>query len=132
MLFGDTGDDIDKTERCRHCKAERYTTHKNKVKPAFELKMLSCGEQIAIRLGNDELRKELTYPSNRTNYTAGVLTDIHDGSSLQEYNNSLVQRSDVVDVYLMLFIDGFVNQKRKRKSMTMIHANILNLDPAIR
>lgn len=123
-------DDLDKC--CDNCREKRYETVKGVSKPASTLKMMSIGDQIAVRLGNDAVRSQLQYPTNRTNSSNGMLTDIHDGSVLTNYNNLLDNRSTTIDIFIMLFVDGFVNQKKGKRSLTLFHVNILNFDPSIR
>lgn len=125
-------EDNDPTEDCNYCKEKRYETVNGVIKPASTLKMMSCGDQIAVRLGDDRVREQLLYPTNRTNKINGVLTDIHDGSVLTDFNTILDNHSNVIDVFIMLFVDGFVNQKKGKRNLTLFHINILNYDPSNR
>lgn len=129
-LFDNRCEDLN--QRCSHCDEKRFETVTGVTKPASTLKMMSIGDQIAIRLGDDEVRTQLQYPTNRPNIIDGMLTDIHDGSIIKNYYNLLDNRSTTIDIFVMLFVDGFVNQKKGKRSLTLFHVNILNFHPTIR
>ncbi|CAO3618584.1 unnamed protein product [Mucor hiemalis] len=94
------------------------------------MKMMSIGDQLAKLLGNNTTRQELHYRHNRV-ANPNVISDFFDGAM---YNNFVAkgnfQNKD--DIAVALFLDGFVNRKKSKEPLTIVHVMVLNYDPIIR
>jgi len=94
------------------------------------LKMMSVGDHIARILGNDELRQKMRYRSSRE-AVEGRYSDYFDSAEYKEFKEkNNFENPD--DVAVALFVDGFVNQKKSKIDLTIVHVVILNYDPALR
>ncbi|KAI8978980.1 hypothetical protein BDB01DRAFT_852203 [Pilobolus umbonatus] len=99
-------------EICIYCSQFRYKNVRDVMVPSATLKMMSCGDQIAIRLADDDYRNQLMYPYARGEQEDGVLSDVFDGTAMKEYRTKIRSLPGVIDVFVMLFVDGFANQRK--------------------
>lgn len=98
--------------------------------PAKTMKMMSLGDQLARLVGNDDSRKKLHFRANRQT-VPGEMSDYFDGAEYKRLQAlHFFQSPD--DIAIALFLDGFVNQKKSKQEMTLVHVMILNYDPSIR
>lgn len=124
-------DTEDPEEVCIHCNNKRYMDNSDVLKPFSTLKMMSVGELIASKLADDKTRQQLVveYPEKDV---AGTMTDIHDSEVFRDYRRKIQTGTDIIDIFLMLFVDGFVNQRKGKKTFTIFHVHILNINASER
>ncbi|OAD71018.1 hypothetical protein PHYBLDRAFT_148233 [Phycomyces blakesleeanus NRRL 1555(-)] len=95
-------------EECSHCGSKRFLEPTGDAPAPLvsvkTMKMMSLGDQLARLLGNEEYK---------------ALKDQH-----------FFQSPD--DIAVALLSDGFVNQKKSKQQLTIVHVMILNYDPSIR
>jgi hypothetical protein len=94
------------------------------------MKMMSIGDHIASLLSNDETRKSLHYAYNRETLP-GYITDYFDGEQYKQFKakNNFTCPDDIA---MVLYVDGFVTQKKSKQELVIVHVLILNFDPSIR
>ena len=91
---------------------------------------MSLGDQLARLLGNSDAREKLHYRGNRPCITDG-LSDYFDGEEYKALKDKhFFQSPD--DVAVALFLDGFVNTKKSKQPLTIVHVMVLNYDPSLR
>lgn len=94
------------------------------------MKMMSIGDQLAKLLGNNTTRQELHYRHNRV-ANPNVISDFFDGAMYKNFvAKGNFQNKD--DIAVALFLDGFVNRKKSKEPLTIVHVMVLNYDPIIR
>ncbi|KAG2191239.1 hypothetical protein INT47_012016, partial [Mucor saturninus] len=94
------------------------------------MKMMSVGDQLSKLLSHEETREKLRYRHDRK-ATPGIISDYFDGEDYKALKNAnLFQSPD--DIAIALFVDGFVNQKKSKQEMTIVHVLVMNFDPSIR
>ena len=94
------------------------------------MKMMSVGDQLSHMLSNNSTRINLQYRHEREE-VPGVITDYFDGEDYRTLRaNGMFESPD--DLAIALFVDGFVNQKKSKQEMTIVHVLVLNFDPSIR
>ncbi|OAD67741.1 hypothetical protein PHYBLDRAFT_174069 [Phycomyces blakesleeanus NRRL 1555(-)] len=121
-------------EECPHCDSKRFMEATDDTLAHLVLvktmKMMSLGNQLARLLSNSDTRKKLHYRANRQ-LISSDLSDYFDGEEYRALKTQhLFQSPD--NVAVALFLDGFVNQKKSKQQLTIVHAMILNYDPLIR
>ncbi|KAG2193041.1 hypothetical protein INT47_009291 [Mucor saturninus] len=125
--------DITKDEKiCSVCKADRYKSEVqgSPLVPEQTMKMMSVGDQLSKLLSHEETREKLRYRHDRK-ATPGIISDYFDGEDYKALKNAnLFQSPD--DIAIALFVDGFVNQKKSRQEMTIVHVLVMNFYPSIR
>ena len=88
------------------------------------------GDQLSNMLSNDDTRKNLQHRHEREE-APGVISDYFDGEDYKTLKaKGMFESPD--DIALALFVDGFVNQKKSKQEMTIVHVLVLNFDPSIR
>ncbi|OAD71932.1 C2H2-type zinc finger transcription factor [Phycomyces blakesleeanus NRRL 1555(-)] len=121
----------DDQESCVDCGKPRYKTDPNQSQtPATSMKLMSVGDMLSQMLADPATRELLCYRANRES-VAGQLTDIFYSDNYKQ----LVQQSlfsNLNDIAIGLYTNGFLNQKKGKNSYTIIHCIIFNLDPSIR
>ncbi|KAG2192986.1 hypothetical protein INT47_010368 [Mucor saturninus] len=125
--------DITKDEKvCSVCKENRYESEfpGSALIPYQTMKMMSVGNQLSKLLSHEETRQKLRYRHDRQE-NPGIISDYFDGEDYKALKAANLFQSPE-DIALVLFVDGFVNQKKSKQEMTIVHVLILNFDPSIR
>ncbi|OAD71057.1 hypothetical protein PHYBLDRAFT_171119 [Phycomyces blakesleeanus NRRL 1555(-)] len=121
----------DNQESCVYCGKPRYKTDTEQSQtPAASMKLMSVGDMFSQMLADPATRELLYYRANRES-VAGQLTNIFDGENYKQ----LVQKglfSNPNAVAIVLYTNGFVNQKKGKSLYTIVHAVVFNLDTSIR
>lgn len=119
----------DNNTHCTYCRAERYSSESTAT-PKASMKIMSIGDILAGMLANPETKELFKYRSERESIN-GLYKDIFDGQDYKDMKNRGYFESPD-DIAIALFTDGFTNQHKGKRTYTIVHAIILNLDPSIR
>ena len=92
--------------------------------------MMSVGDQLSKLLSHEETRQKLRYRHDRKE-NPGIISDYFDCEDYKALKAANLFQS-TEDIARVLFVDGFVNQKKSKQEMTIVHVLVLNFDPSIR
>ncbi|KAG2193951.1 hypothetical protein INT47_003521 [Mucor saturninus] len=114
--------DITKDEEvCSVCKENRYESQVpgSALIPHQTLKMMSVGDQLSKLLSHGETRQKLRYRRDRKE-NPGIISDYFVGKDYKALKAANLFQSPE-DIALVLFVDGFVNQKKSKPEMPIVH-----------
>ncbi|PHZ07181.1 uncharacterized protein RHIMIDRAFT_242948, partial [Rhizopus microsporus ATCC 52813] len=114
---------------CEYCGERRYEDEDLK-EPVASMKLLSVGDYVSNMLAKEDTRQMFKYRSTRDT-EINVYKDIFDGDVYKDLVNKGFFDGEL-DVALALFVDGFTTQHKGKRTMTIIHCVILNVDPSSR
>lgn len=114
---------------CEYCSENRYEND-DIQEPVATMKLLSIGDYISNMLAKEDTRQMFRYRSTR-NTEVNTYQDIFDGDVYKDLVNKGFFDNEL-DVALALFVDGFTTQRKGKRTMTVIHCIILNVDPSSR
>lgn len=114
---------------CNYCGEHRFEFDDSEV-PAATMKLISIGDYISNMLANEETRKMFMYRTTREEEPE-VYQDIFDGDVYKNLKQQGFFDGDL-DIALALFVDGFTTQRKGKRTMTIVHCLILNVDPSSR
>lgn len=125
-------DNMNNEEECPHCHESRFkfNASSSQLVPAQTMKMMSIGDQISKLLSDDETRKSLHYSHSRESIP-GYVSDYFDGETYKAFKSKNYFTSPD-DIAIVLYVDGFVTQKKSKQELVIIHVLVLNYDPSIR
>lgn len=127
-LFNITSDE----RQCPHCQQNRFKAVNSGLSttPVQTMKMMSVGDQLSKLLSDDDTRKSLKYSSDRESLP-GYITDYFDGENFKTFKSNCKFTSPE-DIAMVLYVDGFVTQKKSKQELVIVHVLVLNYDPSIR
>lgn len=114
---------------CNYCGEQRFESDDEQV-PVATMKIISIGDYLSNMLANEETRKMFMYRATREE-EPDVYQDIFDGDVYKGLKQQGFFDGDL-DIALALFVDGFTTQRKGKRTMTIIHCLILNVDPSSR
>lgn len=116
-------------DTCNYCGENRYESEIS-LQPVSSMKMISIGDYLSNMLCNEEARNMFLYRSNREAKN-NVYQDIFDGDIYKSLKKQNLFNNNS-DIALALFVDGFTTQRKGKRTMTIIHCIIFNVDPSSR
>lgn len=127
-LFKLTGNE----QKCPHCNQERFKVGRSgeALVPSCTMKMMSIGDQLAKLLSNDDHREKLHFRHKRVDLP-GYITDYFDGENYKALKAANMFNSPD-DIAIVLYVDGFVTQKKSKQGLVIVHVLVLNYDPSLR
>lgn len=114
---------------CNYCGEQRFESGDEQV-PVATMKIISIGDYLSNMLANEETRTMFMYRATREE-EPDVYQDIFDGDVYKGLKQQGFFDGDL-DIALALFVDGFTTQRKGKRTMTIIHCLILNVDPSSR
>ncbi|CEP19781.1 hypothetical protein [Parasitella parasitica] len=118
-----------KTDQCPN----KDCTSSSKQTKQRTVRLLDLGFQISRMLCNPVTENLMRYPTDDFVFQEGCSSDYFSGQEYQMLSKSSACENSDLNIFVALFIDGFVNSNVFRDSkFTLIHALVLNLPPSHR